>query len=201
MKLLLASSRIQILILLSFYYFEETIGKSFLIETAENKMHGSSYQLPTQRADLRHLTDGLVAVTDELLGNKLSSNGSDYQLDQLATLQSLQAQKADLEAEARRLTEQLGAITDKLPGRKFPPNVEEIVGVINNYARTVLPNLDTNNEADIKSVTADLDALFAELVSKQRSEPQDQVGNEDQNGNEDQGGNEDQDGNQDNFYV
>ena len=76
-------------IFLIFYFFEETIGKSFLIETAKNKIHGNDFQLHTQRAnleaDLLPLTDGLVAVTDELLGNKFSSNGSDYQLPDLIT--------------------------------------------------------------------------------------------------------------------
>ena len=83
-----------------------------------------------------------------------------------------------------------------MPGRKYPPNVEELVGVLNSLARTVLPNLDTRNDADVKSISDDLTALNAELFSKLH-DPQNQVGNQDQGGNQDQDGNEDQDGNQD----
>ena len=90
--------------------------------------------------------------------------------------------------------------------------------MLNSLARTVLPNLDTRNDADVKSISDDLTALNAELFSKlhdpqnqvgnqDQGGNQDQVGNLDQGGNQDQGGNEDQDGNEDQggnqniFYV
>ena len=94
-------NRMKMYMVLCICLFEETIGKSFLIETAEHKMHGLKNQKTAIETVLETCLNKLKAVTDEIARNQFPKNktyGSDYQWE---------ADFLEVKADVHRLLDQI----------------------------------------------------------------------------------------------
>ena len=154
MKLVPEKSRMKMYMVLCICLFEETIGKSFLIETAEHKMHGLKNQKTTIETVLETCLDKLKAVTDEIARNQFPKNktyGSDYQWE---------ADFLEVKADVHRLLDQIVGGT-----KSAGPQLGEIMGVIDDFVYTkVTPLLDKISPGDMLRLKDELDALQNDIV-------------------------------------
>ena len=210
---------------LSFYLFEETIGKIFLIETAEKKMHGSDYQ----EAGIQARVDALKASADEL---KLifPNKGPDFNahldeikkaFDKWAHFQLFENEEYgsdyqeagpnSIEARFDGLKAAIDELELLVPNQEIAALYGPLKKAADELAAFPIPNLDTVPvlAAFLNRIADELEAALASVASHFQSQP-DQAGNQDlpdQAGNQDipdQAGNQDlpdEVGSGNNFYV